>query len=111
MKKRGYFIHGIDEQCGFAVVATTLKEARQIVFKAGELDEPWIDIRGYWCRNAEVTDLPIGIISNLHTGLVRGLYGYIEDFKCDICGEKAAIVHNCKGQAMCTTCEEDHENV
>lgn len=61
-KKRGYFIHGGDLTGGFAVVATSLKEARRIVYRAGEVESDWIDISGWWCRNAKVDDLPIGVI-------------------------------------------------
>jgi hypothetical protein len=107
MKKRGYFIHGGDPEGGFAVVATSLKEAKRIVFKTGQLEVDWIDMRGHWCRGAKVDDKPIGMINDLHTGLVRGMYGYLEDFKCDRCGKLASIVHSYKGLALCISCEEE----
>lgn len=107
-KKRGYFIHGGDPEGGFAVVATSVQEARRIVYRADAMGVNWIDITGHWCRDAKVDDLPIGIVKDLRLGLVRGMYQYIEDFECDVCGE-VSFVHECNGQALCMSCEEEEK--
>jgi hypothetical protein len=110
-KKRGYFIHGGDPVGGFAVVAISLQEARRLVYQAGEIEADWIDITGWWCRNVKVDDLPIGVVENLRTGLVSGIYSYLEEFKCDICGEVGCISEY-KGQTLCMDClrEEERSN-
>ena len=105
-KKRGYFIHGSDPSGGFAVVATSLQEARRIVYRAGDIEGDWIDITGHWCRDAKVDNLPIGVVEDLRLGLVRGMYQYIEDFECDVCGE-VSFVHECNGKVLCASCEEE----
>lgn len=104
-KKRGYFIHGGDPAGGFAVVATSLQEARVLVYHAGEIEAEWIDITGWWCRDAKVDDLPVGIIEDLRVGLLRGMFNYLED-ECDVCGE-VSVLHEHNGNAVCWNCENE----
>ena len=105
-KKRGYFIHGGDPSGGFAVVATSLQEARQLVYKAGEIEAEWIDISGWWCRDAKVDDLLFGVVEDLRIGLVRGMYQYLEDFECDVCGE-IGFVCEYNGEVLCMSCKRE----
>lgn len=105
--KRGYFVYPDDgEFWGIGVVASTAKEAKNIAFASGELIEAdWIDIRVRWQRSAEVNVLPTGIVQDMHTGLLCGLYGFIEGYKCDNCG-KEEVLKLCKGKALCDDCIE-----
>lgn len=82
--KRGYFVHEADENNGLAVVANSVTHAKQI--GAGEFDCEWIDIRAYWKRGVDVSDLPICIIKDDLLALHRGLYDCCEDAMCDVCG-------------------------
>jgi len=103
--KRGYLVYGKDEYNGIGVVATTAKEAKNIAFASGKLDSNWIDARVRWIRNAKVDTLPIGIVLDMRTGLLCGIYEYIYDFKCDSCGVDR-ILHACNGKALCDECME-----
>ena len=106
MNKRGYFVHGGDEMCGFAVVATSAKEAKKIVHDSGELfDADWIDIRVRWVRDAIVSDLPIGMVEDARGALIRGLYGTLAEYPCDGCGKERDVVCY-KGRVLCSCCVE-----
>jgi hypothetical protein len=102
--KRGYFVYPDDEFWGVGVVTTTAKEAKNIAFASGELiDVDWIDIRVSWKRSAGVERLPIGVVRDMHVGLLCGLYDFIEDHKCDNCG-KVDVLKLCNGKALCDDC-------
>jgi hypothetical protein len=104
--KRGYFVHPQDESWGLGVVATTAKEAKNIAFASGELiDVDWIDLRVRWERSAEVEELPIGIVIDMRLGLLCGLYGFVEGYKCDECGVED-VLRLCNGKALCDDCIE-----
>ena len=106
MNKRGYFVHNSDEWCGFAVVATSAKEAKKIMHDSGELSiGDWIDIRVRWMRDAKVDDLPIGMVADDRDALIRGLYGTLAEYPCDECGgERDMICY--KGWVLCACCVE-----
>ena len=101
--KRGYFVYPADEFFGVAIVATSVAEAKKVAFASGELDDDWINIRCHWQRDADVSKLPMGIVSDLHTALVCGIYGFVEDFICDGCGD-TTLVRGYNGQALCDDC-------
>ena len=104
--KRGYFVYVKEESEGIGVVATSAKEAKNIVFASGELECcDWVDIRVRWIREAEVDTIPMGIVLNMHEGLLCGIYGYIEGFKCDECGV-VTVLELCNGKALCGECIE-----
>ena len=104
--KRGYFVYPKDEIDGIGVVATSVKEAKNIAFASGELDcSDWIDIRVRWVREAEVDTMPIGVVLNMREGLLCGLYGYVEGYNCDECGANA-VLQACNGKALCDECME-----
>jgi len=106
MSKKGYFVHNGDEMCGVAVVATSAKEAKKIVYDSGELpDTDWIDIRVYQIRDAKVDDLPIGMVEDDRDALIRGLYGILAEYPCDECGEEWDVTC-CYGRALCSCCAE-----
>ena len=117
--RKGYIVQEKDEVYGIAVVATSSKEAKKIAFNIGELDCDWIDVRVSWRKEANVMDLPIGIIQDDMLALRRGVYSWIEEEDCDICHDAChvnyhppkpsddkdyAIRH--KGQAICGDCED-----
>ena len=106
ISKRGYFVHNSDEWCGFAVVATSAKEAKKIVYDSGELSiGDWIDIRAHWVRSAKVDDLSIGIVTDDRDALVRGIYGALEKYPCDECGKEQDVTCY-KGRVLCSCCAE-----
>jgi len=108
-KKRGYFVHNGDiDQGGFAVVATSVKEARKIAYDSGEIiygDTGYISIRAIWQRDADVEDLPIGMVHDVHLALLRNIYGYLEEYPCDVCGKRRYAQHY-DGQVLCECCIE-----
>jgi hypothetical protein len=104
--KRGYFVYPDDELWGIGVVARTAKEAKNIAFASGKLiDVDWIDLRVRWERTAKIEKLPIGIVSDMHIGLLCGLYGFVEGYKCDECGA-GTVLHLCNDKALCDDCIE-----
>ena len=104
--KRGYFVYPADECWGVGVVAETAKEAKKLAFASGELiDVDWIDIRVRWEREADVEELPIGVVTDMRTGLLCGLYGFVEGYKCDGC-EREDVLKLCNGKALCDDCIE-----
>jgi len=62
--KRGYFVNSAGEPSGFAVVATSAKEAKKIAYKSGKIcvdssDVEWIDIRVRWIRIQMLAHYPL----------------------------------------------------
>jgi len=108
--KRGYFVYPKEELEGIGVVASTAKEAKSIAFASGEIPCDWTDMRVRWVRDAEVDILPVGVVLNMYQGLLCGIYGHIEGYKCDGCGADT-VLREYKGKALCDECiEKEHEN-
>ena len=104
--KRGYFVSSKDEFQGVGVVASSTKEAKKIAFSSGELNDVfWTDLRARWEHTAEVEEQPIGIVRDMRVGLLCGLYGFVEGYKCDDCG-KEDVLKLCAGKALCDDCIE-----
>lgn len=102
--KRGYFVHPADDGCGFAIVATSVREAKKIGF-AKVLDCDFLDVRARWLRLAVVDDLKIGVVTDEMLALRRGFYGWLEESVCDICNRTRTL--SCvDGKAMCEECED-----
>ena len=102
--KRGYYVYPVDEFWGLAVVASSTKEAKRIAFRSGELSGiAWLDIRCVWQRGADTKNIEIGIVSNFRLALLRGFFGFIEDFACDICGD-ITLLRAYKNKALCEEC-------
>jgi hypothetical protein len=108
--KRGYFVYGYDETWGIAVIAPTARSAKNIAYATGELiDEDWIEIHARWMRDVDVSGLDVGVLRDLHEGLLRGFYMYIES-KCDMCSEESQL-ELCNGKALCPDCiEKEYES-
>lgn len=104
-QKRGYFVQEEDAEYGVGVVATTAREAKKIAYNQSDLGCEYIEIRAKWKRDADVGDLPIGVVEDVMLGLRRGLYSFVEDYECDLCGLDGIIeMHN--GKAICRSCIE-----
>ena len=107
--KRGYFVHNNDDDAGgIAVVATSAKEARKIGYKSGELiygDTDYISIQANWQRDANVDDLPIGVVHDMRMALLCGIYGWLEEYPCDVCGKDGDVQEH-DGRVVCDDCLE-----
>lgn len=107
--KRGYFVHGNDDACGLAVVATSAKEAKKLAWETGELNagwaDDWINIRARWKRNAIVDDLSIGVVHDPRVGLLCGIYHHLDEYPCDGCG-RDEMVYAHDGAVLCECCIE-----
>lgn len=108
-QKRGYFVQEDDAEYGVGVVALTAKEAIKIAYNYGDLGCDYIEIRARWKKDADVEDLPIGVIEDTMLGLRRGLYSFIEEYKCDLCGLDG-IIEMYNGKAICRSCIEKEEH-
>ena len=108
MNKRAYLVHNGDEdQSVVSVVATSAKEAKNIAYKSGKLiygDTGWIDIRVKWQRDAKVDDLPIGVLHDDREGLLRGIYGFVVGYPCDVCGYDDIPVRCHENRVICDDC-------
>ena len=106
ISKRGYFVHNVNEWSGFAVVATSAKEAKKIMYYSGELSiNDWTEIRVLWMRKSKVDDLPIGLVVDDRDALIRGIYGVLVEYPCDECGEERNVIC-CYGRVLCSCCDE-----
>lgn len=106
-KLRLYFVHHKDEVEGIAVAAHTEKEARRLAWKSREIDaDSPLDLRANWCRPA-ITDGLTGckIIYSTLEGLKRGVYGWVEDEDCPLCGQTATLRYD-SGIVGCDECLE-----
>ncbi len=116
---KGYLVQEKDGEYGIAVVATSSKEAKKIAFNSGELNCDYVDVRVSWRKEANVMDLPVGIIQDNDLALRRGVYSRIDDGECDICHNASyvsyyppkplndkdyAVRH--RGRAICGNCED-----
>lgn len=108
---RGYYVYERGAEWGIPVVAPSTREARHIGFRASELDCDWIDLRCRWRQDANVDGLPVGIVEDEMDALRRGLYSWLEDGTCDICGAKDAYLESVDGRAVCEVCREKLEDI
>jgi len=111
--KRAYFVHEKGEGHGLAVVSTSLKKAKLIVFNTGEIDffDGWVDVRGHWIRNVDVEGLKEDeIIESSKGSLKRGFYSWIVDH-CDSCGGMYDLSRDqiINGKCLCLSCYLEHQ--
>lgn len=110
-KLRAYFWKpDTDAEFGLAVVAHNVQEAKQLGATewgatVGHDDNNWwIKQRCNWTRDANVDGLDVGVVEELD-GLRRGMYGWLEDERCDICKDMGRLT--CVNEtAVCSNCEE-----
>ena len=107
MTIRGYFVQEVDVGYGVAVVATSSKEAKRVGWDelACECEE-YIDLRVRWIKDANVSGLPLGIVTDSAEGLRRGLYAWSEDVECDVCGV-STNVYGEEGVVICGACQNE----
>jgi hypothetical protein len=103
-------------------VATSAKEAKKILWRAGEDYHPssgdFIDLKVKWQRKVDVSDLDIGTIIETMEGLYRGCYGWADDMECPICKKVETIIsdsdlkNNDRNFVGCWECieKEDRKN-
>ena len=101
---KGYLVHSRDEVYGFAVIATSATEAKKIAFPEFEGECDWIDLRtNAVVGHSSISDLPIGLVKDDMLALRRGIYSFIDEGKCDVCG-KTAKLEIYKDKALCDDC-------
>ncbi len=107
MTIRGYFVHEAEVEYGVVVVAISLKEAKRIGWNelSVECDE-YIYLRVRWIKDADVSGLPLGIVTDIADGLRRGLYAWSEDVECDVCGV-STHVYGEEGVVICGACQNE----
>jgi len=120
--RKGYIVKNKNDEYGLAIVATSAKEAKKIGFNSGELSYDWLDIQVNWRQEANVLDLPIGIIQDSDFALRRGVYSWIDEGDCDICHNASHVNYyppkpsndkdyavKYRGRAICGDCEDKIE--
>lgn len=77
--KRGYLVSQVGEQWGVPVVAHSAREAKRMVWADDRwmFDDVWIDMSVRWRREADVQDLPYGLVENDVIALKRKLIDYL----------------------------------
>lgn len=108
-KNRGYIVNEVDEFECSAIVATSVREVKKIVYAEGDFQCDWIDLRIRWIKDADVSNLPIGVLRDGKEGLKRGFYSYIEYETCDVCGADDTL-ELVGTQALCGDCAEKAHN-
>ncbi len=113
MMKRGYFLFKAGEDCGGAVVATSVKEAKRFAWaNKEEWCDPYCeytDVRVRWVRDSKVDNLPIGYVSDLMAALKAGIYGYVIEAECPECKDQDTVVYNENGFMGCSNCVKKGE--
>ncbi len=117
--RKGYIVQEKDEEYGIAVVATSSSEAKTLGFNSGDINCDWVDVRVRWRKEANVMDLPVGIIQDIMLALRRGVYSWIEEGDCDICHNACHVNYHpprpsndndyavrYRGMAICGDCED-----
>lgn len=111
--KKGYLISVCDDDYSIAVVAESSQEAKKIGWQK-EKEEGWdweyCDLRVKWIRDADVSNLPFGVVEDLLAGLKAKLYSWIEQeyLTCPSCESEVDKLFQDSGKIYCNTngCEE-----
>lgn len=112
MTKQGYYVQNHeDADYGYAIVAESLDEAKDILWKYSETigEGEWnqTDLVATVKPEAKIDHLPIGLIEDLRTGLEVGIFTYIENFECDVCGcDDDNFVEFVDGKVVCRDCRD-----
>ena len=117
--KRCYFITGYDDEAGFSVIESSVKEAKRKHAHLIEYDD-WRDIRVKWMRNVYVDDLPLGTVLDDDVGLIEGLrrgaYAWVEGVTCPICQTPDETLYcmitktaDSEGVVCCNNCREKED--
>ena len=106
-RKRGYYVFNADEyEEGIAVVARTAREAKIVAFNYAFdiVGDDWLNLRCKWIRDANVENLPFGVVEEPEAGLRAGIYAAIEGV-CEICSEEKIVTYHNK-KIICYDCLE-----
>lgn len=100
--KKLYRFTGDEDYGSVAIVEESFKEAKKVAY--GELmgHSEWIDLRGRMIQNVDVSKLPMGSV-DLDTGLITGIYGWVEDWTCPKCNNEKTVYAN-QGNPCCADC-------
>ncbi len=107
-KKKGYFVNFKNNEYGYGVVANSTNEAKSLFLKHDE--DGWnksIDIQVIIKEEANITDLPIGVIEDEMLGLKAGFYGCVEG-SCPACEDDDTYVIEKDGIVGCYLCIGKH---
>ena len=107
---RGYFVYDKWEDAGVAVVAHTGQEAKKRGFSLveGMHSSEWIDVTTRWMKDADVSGIDEPTVLSFEDGLRRGIFLYVEDLTCEVCGEDSHCEF-VKGKIMCYDCQDKLE--
>jgi len=104
--KKGYNVNTQDDEHSIAVVAFTSREAKKLGFT--KLDCDWVDVRVRQAKNADVEDIPIGIINDNILAWRRGIFDWIDNYDettCDECHNDIAL-ERIGRKILCEKCYE-----
>ena len=111
LRKRCYFVTDHPDECGLAIVAKNIKEAKSMFMYSDVYDGEYIEIRCKWMKKIIVDDLPYGQI-DVFEGLKRGVYSYVNNYgdNCPSCSEMTEEVRydDDKQKFYCDACEDDY---
>lgn len=103
---RAYFVLDPDEDGGIGVIAKNAKDAKSLGFSylnTNMYSVEWINVRAHWIKDADITGMSEGVVSNFKDGVRKKIYGFLEDENCEVCGEKKTI-QECNGKLVCGDC-------
>jgi hypothetical protein len=119
MEKRIYFGCYLNEGEGYAVVAESATQAKELL--QGELDCEWVDVRVRICRDnnqkpiVPPDNLKFGHLLSAMEGLKLGAYGWFDYEECPVCKQETTLRKQDDDSIMCDDCwdakEELEQNV
>jgi len=106
-KKKGYFVKYINDEFGYGVVARSTNEAKMLFWKFDKdlsyNDFEYIDIRVNERKNAEIHDLPIGVVDDGLVGLKASLFDHTWGI-CPICEKEDDYIYKKEDLIGCSQC-------
>lgn len=100
---------GFDDPCRFAVVHTSLREAKKWLWCDPDVKEycehEYVNFNPFWLRDVDVSDRVIGDHMICVEGVERGVYSWI-DGECPACLKIDKIQRGDFDKICCSDCEE-----
>jgi hypothetical protein len=102
---------GFDDPGRFAVVHTSLREAKKWLWNDPDVKEyceqDYINFNPYWLRSVDVSDREIGDDMVCIEGIKRGVYTWIDGEICPICGQSGKISKSDDwDKVCCSECDD-----